>query len=86
MRYSEAEQARMMSGARTIARKWIHLKARERVLIVTTENHLKEAQLIETVFSGEVAVCRYSGSGGQRKADRSFCLMKTKMCLTHIIR
>ena len=35
MRYSEAEQARMMSGARIIARKWIHLKARERVLIVT---------------------------------------------------
>lgn len=50
MRYSEAEQARMMSGARTIARKWIHLKARERVLIVTTENHLKEAQLMKQCF------------------------------------
>ena len=50
MRYSEAEQARMMSGARIIARKWIHLKARERVLIVTTENHLKEAQLMKQCF------------------------------------
>lgn len=50
MGYSEIEKARMMNGARIIARKWIHLKAREHVLIVTTENHLKEAQLMKQCF------------------------------------
>ena len=50
MEFSEAERARMMSGASVIARRWIHLRARDRVLIVTTENHLKEVRLMKQCF------------------------------------
>lgn len=50
MEFSEAERARMMSGASVIARRWIHLRARDRVLIVTTEKHLKEVRLMKQCF------------------------------------
>ncbi len=56
MEFSEIERSKMMSGASVIARRWIHLRARDRVLIVTTENHLKEVQLMKQCFQEK---CRH---------------------------
>lgn len=50
MEYSENEWVRMKDGARIIARSWLHLRGRDHVLIVTTENHLKESQLMKQCF------------------------------------
>lgn len=50
MNHSEEELRHMKEGAAIIARDWLHLKSREKVLIVTTEQHMKEARVLKDCF------------------------------------
>ena len=51
MEYSEKEWARMKDGARIIARSWLHLRGRDRVLIVTHRKSSERVPADEAVFS-----------------------------------
>lgn len=46
--------AKMREGANIIGKKWLHLKSKEKVLIVTTEVHMKESKILKEAFLKKV--------------------------------
>lgn len=50
MEQVDANQSqRMKRGARIIAKNWLHLRRKQKVLIVSSEKHIEEAQILKTV-------------------------------------
>ena len=79
------QNQKMKRGASIIAKNWLHLRMKQKVLIVSSEKHVVETQILKEAFmehSLQVDLMLLEEKG---KKNRDIFLIKTKIYLKHMM-